>query len=49
LFAFGISHGDFLISPPYSFHIAPYYNYSFWVSVPPTNINKYILLSITYF
>ena len=39
LFAFGISHGDFLISDLYSFHNAPYYNYSFWVSVVPSNIN----------
>jgi hypothetical protein len=29
LFAFGISHDEFLISPPYSFHIASYYNYSY--------------------
>ena len=29
LFASSISHDEFLISPPYSFHIASYYNYSY--------------------
>ncbi len=39
---YDISHDDFLISRPCSFHIVPYYNCSSSV-FPPSNINKYIL------
>ncbi len=35
LFVFGISHDDFLISRPCSFHIVPYYNYSSFQSSQP--------------
>ncbi len=41
-----ISHADILISLPYSFHIVPYYNYSFLVAPVPSNINEYILLNL---
>jgi hypothetical protein len=44
LFAYDISHDDFLISLLYSSHIALHYKNSSQASAVPSNVNKYIII-----